>query len=691
MQHQQQGQKQQQDDQRPLWVFRLRGLALRCLQSLAHNRRPLQRLLVSPRGSFTAASPAEQSAAAMAECLLALLSPELWQRSCGQASGGALLAGTLDFLARRGPLFLLLQQLLEVLPVHRSGEGPPPLGEALVTQAAVRCLALQPQQQQQQHQAGGHHLGLLALACTPGLWQRCPSLLPAGPQVILRALAEAAPLEGAAELAQRLPGERDGSQGVSAAALLANLLPLGDRLVAAQQPAVGGHAAGGGEAAPSVLVTAALLALLALLPERVLPQQLQLQQEGQQSSSPLAAAAAAAVARRPSDDGDSSRQASPLLPQSAAAADCGRLPWPAQVPVDSFVARQLSDLGGDVGLSLLRRLVTVELPATAAPATAAGGGGTPVPPERAWQLCKLVWVVLSSLSQVQRLRTLLVLGVSAQLPARVWFNLLQPMQRAAAASVAAREKAAVSISLLALPRPEGPLGGARAAWHDPGWQVPLVVFSQALSSFISTADASDLETALQLSEIYDGARPALGVLPLLRQTLWQAVVTEGDQAPAAPAATALRRAFAVSAGALLAQLAERNHRLEFCPAAAFVADGFSSERFQSEAAAVQLRLGEGGKQRLAQLLAFAPGLVPFQVRWWWALLLALELQPSRCPAPLPPTHQNARSLFVASMLTPTRNPQPPPHTPTHRTACSCCSMRWRLSARPPPRPSWPPR
>ncbi len=94
----------------------------------------------------------------------------------------------------------------------------------------------------------------------------------------------------------------------------------------------------------------------------------------------------------------------------------------------------------------------------------------------------------------------------------------------------------------------------------------------------------------------------------------QVIIAEGDQAAPTPQAGALRRAFALTAGALLAQLAERNHRLEFCPDAAFVADGFLSERFHSEAAAVQLRLGEGGRQRLAQLLRFAPCLVPFQVR-----------------------------------------------------------------------------
>lgn len=81
-----------------------------------------------------------------------------------------------------------------------------------------------------------------------------------------------------------------------------------------------------------------------------------------------------------------------------------------------------------------------------------------------------------------------------------------------------------------------------------------------------------------------------------------------------PKAATLRGAFASSAGALLVQLAEWNHRLEFAPAAAFVADAFSSERFHAEAAATGVALGpDGGRQRLAQLLRFSPCLVPFEV------------------------------------------------------------------------------
>jgi hypothetical protein len=674
-QQQQQRQQQQQQQQgpglgsdpgQPPWLLRLQLLALRCLGSLVHNREHLSRLLSSPRGASSGGSPEEQSAAAMADCLLALVSPDAWQRGCGGGdAGGAALAATLGFLARRGPLFLLLSQIAAALPPRGGAYGGAPLGEALVTQAAVRCVALQ--QQQQQQGQGQARLGLLALACTPGLWQRCPSLAPAGPQVMLRALGELGRLPGAAAVAERLPSSCAGGKGAAAAALLANLLALGERAV----PAAGAEAA-------AAQVTTALLALLALLPEALLLHQPRGARPEER----------ARFASGGSDDGEADAGGgsggaapSPWATREAAAAGGGRLPPPAGGAVDALVARQLGDLGGDAALGLLRRLVAVELPATSAPP---GGGAAldAAAAERVWRLCQLAWLLLSCLPQVQQLRALLVLGVSAQLPARVWFNLLRPMQRAAAAAGgggsggASDGNAAAGAGIAAVALPDGggggggdsSCGGRAAAWHDPGWQAPLLILSQTLSSFLATADASDLHSALPLAEIFDAAAPQLGLLPLLRQGLWQVrgaraagvaashparrpraggptssrqrrtspcndnaltmppphlcaptrqvIVTEGDQPAPSPPAAVLRRALSAAAGALLARLAERNHRLEFCPAGAFVAEGFSSERFHAEAAAVGLSLGAAGgaRQRLAQLLRAAPCLVPFEVR-----------------------------------------------------------------------------
>ncbi|KAI8471302.1 MAG: hypothetical protein J3K34DRAFT_417756 [Monoraphidium minutum] len=553
----------------------MRTIALRCLASLARGRAALGPLLATPRGGCMLGTPQEQAGAAMAECALLLLSPDTWQRACGAAVGGTLFAGTAELLA-------------------------------LVTQSVVRCLALQPPPPR---------LGLLALACTPALWERCPSLAPAAPQLMLRSLRELGAQPSAQQVADALPGS-GAVKGAAAAALLANLLAVGERLALGpaappsapaqqqqqqhqqqqqQQPWQERHAA---------QVTAVLLALLSLLPERALPRRLQ----QSQVAAPEAEAA-------DEDEG--------WLPTHASeASGCGRLPWPAPEALDPWVARQLADLGGDRGTALLRRLVAVQLPATSAAEAAAACP----PAAQAWRACQLVWTVLSALPNVQRLRLLLALSVGARLPARVWFNALRPLLRDGDNGGCG---GGLGADAWPMPRSSDALGAAssrrgRASaeaaappeWCDPGWVLPLVVLSQALGSFLATADASDLPTAIDMSEVYNASAPGLGLLPLLRQTLWQVLVTEGDQPASNPAAEALRRAFASSAGALLGALAERNHRLEFCPPAAFVADGFSPERFHAEAAATQLGVGgaAGGRSRLSSLLRYAPVLVPFEDR-----------------------------------------------------------------------------
>lgn len=144
------------------------------------------------------------------------------------------------------------------------------------------------------------------------------------------------------------------------------------------------------------------------------------------------------------------------------------------------------------------------------------------------------------------------------------------------------------------------------------------------------------------------------------------IVLEADQASAAPhAAAAVRQAFSAACGALLQQLAEANRRLEFCPPIAFVAGGFAAARFHTEAAASQLRLGDrSGTQRLAQLLAFAPVLVPFEVSF--GALWGAHAAPGLCS-----------TYAAAALLQPPAQPPPSdcaPGRPSHRIVSSCCSV-----------------
>jgi hypothetical protein len=400
----------------------------------------------------------------------------------------------LDFLARRGPLLRLLAHLASALPVRAAAAAAaPPLGEALVTQAAVRFMAQQ-QQQQQQGQQGQQQqqVFLTDLACTPGLWQRCPSLVPAGPQLMLRALQEPGALPGANQLAACLPCEQHAGKGAAAAAWLGNLVFLGDRVVVPAMLAIADQ-----QVPASAQLTAVLLALLELVPEAALPQ---------------AAAGSASAAAGEEERSAVQRASSPWLPMAVAAPESGRLPLSPPSALDTLVVAQLTELGGDAGIALLRRLVTVEMPFTD---VSGSHSPTRVAASRAWHACRLAWTVLSALPHMQRLRGLLALSVAAQLPARVWFNVLRPLQRAAQAGIAA--------GAMLLPE-EGPghaWGGVRTLWHDPGWLLPLLVLSQTLGSFLATADASDLHSALPLCEVHDAAAPQVGLLPMLRQTLWQ--------------------------------------------------------------------------------------------------------------------------------------------------------------------------
>lgn len=151
--------------------------------------------------------------------------------------------------------------------------------------------------------------------------------------------------------------------------------------------------------------------------------------------------------------------------------------------------------------------------------------------ERGWQLCRLVWVVFSALDQRSSLRARLAL-VAAQLPARVWFSVVRPLQRAAAeAGSTATVAGAAGVALGGAPsgcdpshwpRPASPWGGcSSSAWHDPGGLLPLAVLGQSLSSFMTTAADDQLAAALPLAEVFDAAAPHLGLLPMMRQSMWQ--------------------------------------------------------------------------------------------------------------------------------------------------------------------------
>ncbi|PRW45057.1 E3 ubiquitin- ligase UPL6 [Chlorella sorokiniana] len=296
------------------------------------------------------------------------------------------------------------------------------------------------------------------------------------------------------------------------------------------------------------------------------------------------------------DDEDEEVQAAVRTVAAAAAPTAAKLPWDAeQLPSASLVA-QLQLVADS---RLLRSLVRAVLPQADA-----GSGGAlqgPALVQRAAdvrRLCGLLQQLMALPGQRQRL--LVVLAFSAELVQRLWFSYLRPAQASPV---------------------EGWVPSADAAC-DPGWMLPLTLFSLAYSSFIMTAGDDELYTAqrpLPLEQLHSPDRPGGGVLALLKMALWHALWAEAPPAPGgwSPEAAALRSQLKEAAGKLMGQLHDRNCRRAFAPAEAFQADALPAERFQSEvqaATAAGRGLDEEGAGRAWGLLAHAPYLVPFRER-----------------------------------------------------------------------------
>jgi hypothetical protein len=215
--------------------------------------------------------------------------------------------------------------------------------------------------------------------------------------------------------------------------------------------------------------------------------------------------------------------------------------------VTAGLASQVSELLGGNAILLLQRMVTNILPIS--PLTAAGGAGVPptappaADPGAVRCLCLLVWQLGSLAAHGQRL--MLTLAVSAGLTARLWAAYLRPCllrQHPATGAAppptptAAAPPAPVppaSAAAPAAPAGTASLGGIwpacpDAAWEDPGWQLPLLVASQAFAAHIATADADGLHgpsAPLPLPEVWSEQQPRAGFLALLKAALWQVRVT----------------------------------------------------------------------------------------------------------------------------------------------------------------------
>lgn len=155
---------------------------------------------------------------------------------------------------------------------------------------------------------------------------------------------------------------------------------------------------------------------------------------------------------------------------------------------------------------------------------------------------------------------------------------------------------------------------------DPGWLLPLCLFSEVFSTSLMVSGDKGLYTRqepLPLEELYSPERP-VGVLSTLRSTLWNVLWLEAVPSTGWPRrAVSLRTRFARSAGRLMGQLHDRNGRRPFAPPEVFYAEGIVPERFRSEVAS-GVATGRGAEEsdgsRAWAVLSSAPYLVPFLER-----------------------------------------------------------------------------
>ncbi|KAI3426511.1 hypothetical protein D9Q98_008876 [Chlorella vulgaris] len=575
-------------------LYQCQQLVALCLAALSRHAEELGGQLRQPRLGAAAAASSAIPVPPMVEVALLLTAPNSWEAALGQAAAAAS-AQILEFAIRHGLFAQLAAIAAAVCPeVQAAASGASaqrkavPCGEALLTALTVRILGQQAvvTQRQQQQQRRQQHVskvqGVQLLLCQPMLLQRLPTLAPAATRLWRQTVATLHALPASAlstwlHDSHGFDASNVGAAAGAAAALLGNLLEGaaaalkaddGQQLAAARQPAL-----------QFVSLASTLLALLPCEP--FFP-----------SSTRWAGADASKWA---DDDEDEGGEGQALLVAATAATKAARLPWdPAQQASQGVVAQlQLVSSG-----SLLRALVRAVLPhSSAAAGSSQQSGQLRQTAADVRQLCSLLQQLMALPGQRQRV--LVMLAFSADLVQRLWFSYLRPAQAAPG---------------------EGWVPSGDAAC-DPGWMLPVTLFSLAYSSFIITAGDDELYTAqrpLPLTELYD-PQSAGGVLALLKMALWHVLWMEVAplQGGWAPEAAALRLKLKQAAGKLMGQLHDRCCHHPFAPTEAFQADALPGERFQSEmqaGTAAGRQLTEEGSGRAWGLLSFAPFLVPFRER-----------------------------------------------------------------------------
>ncbi|PSC67747.1 E3 ubiquitin-ligase UPL6 [Micractinium conductrix] len=581
------------------------ALVTLCLAALAAHAGSLAPQLQQPRVGGAAAAASSGVAAPLVEAVLLLTASDSWKAALGPA-GAAEATAQLLAAAVGGGLFGQLGAIAGAACPEGDASAPSaagaslqavPAGEALTTALAVRVLSQQAavaarQQQQRQHalrrRAPPIDRQLPLLLCLPLLQRRLPTLRPVAARLWRAAVATLHALPPADLAAWLGAGRGPTGAALAAAALLGNLLEGGAAALRADDPGAAAAAR-----LPALQFAALARTLLALLPQQAFfPRK--------------SAGSSSGGGARWADEEEEEDEGRAVA--TAATSHVPQLPWDKEQPPSAGLASQLQ-LVSDAGL--LRALVRAVLPAASSQPSGEPPGGAPSLRQRAAdvrQLCGLLQQLMALPGHRQRL--LVMLAFSAELVQRLWFSYLRPAQAAPG---------------------EGWVPSGDAAC-DPGWMLPLTLFSLAYSTCIVTAGDDELyesQRPLPLSELYNPRGG--GVVLLLKGTLWHALWAEAAPSPGGwpPEAAALRAQLKQAAGKLMGQLHDRNCRRSFAPAEAFQADALPADRFVAEvaaAAAAGTALADGasagggaegapgGGGRAWGLLSYAPFLVPFRDR-----------------------------------------------------------------------------
>jgi hypothetical protein len=561
-------------------ILRASRLASLALDALSLHAAALQAEQQAPRAGLAASGVAGP----LLEAALLLGSKQSWQGPLGNEGASEAVFAVLNHLQR--PLPGLFERLAAVVavgcPVPADGtEGGckgVPAAETLCTSLVVHFLAAKGLGR------SGEGSQAAALLCVPLLPQRCPSLAPVAARLWTTALQSRRVLPPAALAAWLPPNLGPHGTAGAAAALLGNLIDVAPAALAQQTQ----------NAAAGFIDLASKLLLL--LPTEFLPAAERRDGAGW-------------AADDEDEDGGAILAAAVVVAVASTAGVPSRLPYsPQDGPLDARVAAQLARVTqGDVLAAVC---------AAAFPASNDSDGRAllaPTPPAALIARGAAARQTSAFLAQLMQLpgqskKVLLNLGLRASLVPRLWFSHLRPAHAAGGGPA------------WGLPPAAGPAGEDATA--DPGWMLPLCVFSEAFSAAIVVLGDDGLYRRglpIPLEELSGGDTPSHGVLAVLKGALWHVLWQEAPPAPGGwpPAAAALRRRAARSLGRLMAQLHERNGRRPFSPPAAFYAENLPPERFHGEvnngmAAGLDSECPESS--RAWGLLAHAPFLVPFVER-----------------------------------------------------------------------------